>query len=153
MNVTTHAAGLAIFLVLGCWLIVRSSALDSAAPTLSVIAFIGTVLVTYAASVAYHCSTSEARKATLRILDHCAIYLLIAGTYTPFAVALGGGWGIFLLVIIWPAALLEMILKLLRPPGGRWMSAAICQALLARLTGIKVCRRRRSQSQVTSRAC
>jgi hemolysin III len=129
MNVTTHAGGLAIFLVLGCWLIVRSSALDSLALTLSASAFIGTVLATYAASVAYHCSTSEARKPMLRILDHCAIYLLIAGTYTPFAVALGGAWGIFLLASIWPAALIGMVLKILRPPGGRWMSSAIYLAL------------------------
>ncbi len=129
MNVTTHAGGLVIFVALGCWLIVRSRALDSAALMLSASAFVGAVLATYAASVAYHCSTSAARKSMLRTLDHCAIYLLIAGTYTPFAVALGGAWGIFLLAIIWPAALIGMVLKLLRPPGGRWMSAAIYLAL------------------------
>lgn len=129
MNVTTHAGGLVIFIVLGCWLVARSRALDSAALMLSASAFVGAVLATYAASVAYHCSTSEARKSMFRVLDHCAIYLLIAGTYTPFAVALGGAWGVFLLAIIWPAALIGMVLKILQPPGGRWMSAAIYLAL------------------------
>ncbi len=129
MNVVTHAAGLVVFMVLGFWLIAQTRASESVALTVSASVFISAVLVTYASSVAYHCSTGEARKSKLRVLDHCAIYLLIAGTYTPFAVALGGAWGVLLLAIVWPAALIGMVLKLLRPLRGRWMSTAIYLAL------------------------
>ncbi|MEZ5562211.1 MAG: hemolysin III family protein [Gammaproteobacteria bacterium] len=66
----------------------------------------GTMLVAlYVFSTVYHSVRGRA-KAILRKLDHCAIYLLIAGTYTPFAlVSLRGTWGWWLLGIVWSLAL------------------------------------------------
>lgn len=72
-----------------------------------------TLIVLYGASTFYHGVTDPALKRKLRLLDHIAIYLLIAGSYTPFALVLlrqDGGWGLFL--IIWSLAALGMLFKL-----------------------------------------
>lgn len=67
----------------------------------------------YAASTAYHAARSERLKRRLKVLDHCAIYLLIAGSYTPFLLNdLRGPWGWSLFGVIWGLALAGMIFKL-----------------------------------------
>lgn len=59
----------------------------------------------YTASTLYHLSRKPGSKRVLRVLDHCAIYLLIAGTYTPFTlVGLRGGWGWTLFGLVWGLA-------------------------------------------------
>lgn len=59
----------------------------------------------YTASTLYHLSRKPGNKRVLRVLDHCAIYLLIAGTYTPFTlVGLRGGWGWTLFGLVWGLA-------------------------------------------------
>src|SRR5471032_2227727 len=67
----------------------------------------GTLLFAlYAVSTLYH-STRDKAKSVLRILDHCSIYLLIAGTYTPFTlITLRGAWGWSLFGVIWGLAAL-----------------------------------------------
>jgi hemolysin III len=58
----------------------------------------------------------DPRRAFWRRLDHAAIFMMIAGTYTPFAaIAIGGTWGTGLLVFVWTVALAGMVLKLLHP--------------------------------------
>jgi len=71
------------------------------------------LLLLYAASVLYHAMPPATRaKRVFRVLDHSAIYLLIAGTYTPFALgALRGPWGWSLLGTIWGLAILGIALK------------------------------------------
>jgi hemolysin III len=66
----------------------------------------GASLVTlYSASTLYHALTAERAKFVFELLDHGAIYLFIAGTYTPFAlVTLGGGWGWTLFGLSWALA-------------------------------------------------
>jgi hemolysin III len=73
----------------------------------------GAMLVAlYVCSTIYH-SVRGPTKEILRKLDHCAIYLLIAGTYTPFAlVSLRGTWGWWLLGIVWSLALLGILQEL-----------------------------------------
>ncbi|MEZ5424721.1 MAG: hemolysin III family protein [Pyrinomonadaceae bacterium] len=67
----------------------------------------------YAASTLYHGATSPELKEKLRILDHCCIYLLIAGTYTPFTlVALRGSLGMGLFISVWAFALFGIIFKI-----------------------------------------
>jgi hemolysin III len=69
-----------------------------------------------ACSALYHLTTDLARKARFRRLDHAAIFLMIAGTYTPFAlVEIGGPWGHGLLAFIWAMALAGVLCKLLLP--------------------------------------
>lgn len=73
-----------------------------------------TMALLYLTSTLYHAVTPARAKQVLRILDHGAIYLLIAGTYTPFTLGvLRGPWGWTLLAIIWALAALGVTLKAL----------------------------------------
>lgn len=70
-------------------------------------------LAMFVTSVVYHAASQPARKQVLRKLDHSAIYLLIAGTYTPFTlVAMERTWGWTLFGVIWTLALLGIAAKL-----------------------------------------
>jgi hemolysin III len=67
-------------------------------------------------SAVYNIGGRDPRKALWRRLDHAAIFVMIAGTYTPFAaLAIGGTWGMGLLVFVWTVALAGVALKLLHP--------------------------------------
>ena len=72
------------------------------------------LVVLYAASTIYHGSTSLRLKEKLQIVDHCCIYLLIAGSYTPFGIVLAGdAYGKALLAGIWAFAVVGIVVKLL----------------------------------------
>ena len=74
--------------------------------------FGGTLVMLYLASTLYHALPHPRAKRVFRILDHSAIYLLIAGTYTPFALgALRGAWGWTLLAAVWSLAALGVTAK------------------------------------------
>ena len=67
-------------------------------------------------SALYNIAGDGPRKALWRRLDHAAIFVMIAGTYTPFAaIAIGGGWGTGLLCFVWTVAAAGVVLKLLHP--------------------------------------
>lgn len=111
-NVATHAAGLlasivgvGVLLYLG---VSRGEVLHVASAGVY-----GTSLVAlYTASTLYHAFREPGLKRVLRVLDHCAIYLLIAGTYTPFVlVGIGGGWGMTLFGIVWAMAAIGIVFK------------------------------------------
>lgn len=71
-----------------------------------------TALAMFTTSVVYHWEREPARKHRLRKLDHSAIYLLIAGTYTPFTlVAMQGAWGWSLFGVVWTLAVLGIVAK------------------------------------------
>lgn len=83
------------------------------------------LLLLYVCSVLFHSLRGRA-KAVFRKLDHCAIYLLIAGTYTPFAlVTLRGAWGWTLFGIVWGFAFLGILQELLVARGARIVSLVI----------------------------
>lgn len=72
-----------------------------------------TMVLLYLASTVYHALPASGAKRVFRVLDHSAIYLLIAGTYTPFAFgALRGAWGWSIFGVIWALALLGIVSKL-----------------------------------------
>jgi hemolysin III len=81
----------------------------------------------YTASALYHLlPLSPSGVARLRRLDHMSIFLLIAGTYTPFCLlALDGGWRVGLLGLIWGLALCGILLKVLWMDAPRWLSVAL----------------------------
>jgi hemolysin III len=113
-NSVTHGVGLiasiAAFPVL--LLKARSSADPSALLGATVYGL--TLILLYATSTVYHALPISKGKQLFRVLDHSAIYLLIAGTYTPFALGpLRGPWGWTLLVIIWALALLGIASKVI----------------------------------------
>ena len=73
-----------------------------------------TLVALYAASTLYHALKGTGARSVLRVLDHCAIYLLIAGTYTPITlVGLRGGWGWALFGIAWGLAAAGIVFKIL----------------------------------------
>ena len=84
-----------------------------------------TLCLLYITSTLYH-STRGRAKNVLRKLDHCAIYLIIAGTYTPFAlVTLNGAWGWTLFGAVWGLALLGIVQELWLAKGARVTSLVI----------------------------
>ena len=79
------------------------------------IIFAATMLLVYLASTLYHCWPRTHTKSLLQVIDHSAIFLLIAGTYTPFALGpLHGGGGLAMLGIVWALALFGVIMKATR---------------------------------------
>jgi hemolysin III len=73
-----------------------------------------TLIILYLASTLYHSFQQPAVKRVFKVIDHASIFLLIAGTYTPFLlVAIRGAWGWTLLVIVWGLAILGVSLKAL----------------------------------------
>ena len=111
-NVATHAAGL-VASVVGVGALVylgvsRGEGLHAASAGL----YGATLVALYTASTLYHAFRRPGVKRVLRVLDHCAIYLLIAGTYTPFVlVGLGGRLGWTLFGVVWAMAAAGIVFK------------------------------------------
>ena len=112
-NVVTHGAG-AVASLVGAAVLLSVAALQGDAWKVASSAVFGTTLVLlYTASTLYHAARSPVAKARLRVLDHCAIYLLIAGSYTPFTlIGLRGGWGWSLFGVVWGLAVAGTVFKL-----------------------------------------
>ena len=112
-NSLTHGLGLALSLA-GLVVLVVVAALHGGVLSIVSCSVYGATLVClYAASTVYHAVHSPRWKRVLKIVDHSSIYLLIAGTYTPFTlVALRGSWGWTLFSVVWALALGGIIFKL-----------------------------------------
>lgn len=113
LNVITHGAGL-VFSVLGLFLLIfKALELESTKILLSFVIFGASLILLYAASTLYHSTKNLRKRFLFKIFDHIAIFILIAGTYTPFAlVTLRGSTGWVILGVVWTIALLGTILKL-----------------------------------------
>ncbi len=115
-NSISHLVGAALALVgLGALLAVSIPTGDFA--TISSFSIFGfTLVLLYTASTLYHSFHPPRLKRIFQKLDHAAIYLLIAGTYTPYlSVSLGNNSGYLMLIIIWGLALCGLLLDLLSP--------------------------------------
>lgn len=113
LNVISHAIGLALSVVALILLILRAGEFRDAWLLGSFVVFGLTMILLYAASTFYHNSRKEKLRYRLQILDHAAIYFLIAGTYTPFAlVTLRGTIGWIIFGVVWSLAIVGAILKL-----------------------------------------
>ena len=112
-NRLTHGIG-AVLSVAGLVLMVVYSALYGDAWIVTSTAIFGASLVIlYTASTLYHTFKSDRMRRFFQKLDHSAIFLLIAGTYTPFTLGpLRGGWGWTLFGIVWGFAVVGVVLKL-----------------------------------------
>ena len=108
-----HGIGI-VLSIAGLATLVAFAALHGDALAVTACAVFGTSLVLlYTASTLYHSISVAAAKPALRVLDHIAIYVLIAGTYTPFTlIALPGPWGLSLFVAVWILALAGSALEL-----------------------------------------
>jgi len=113
LNVSSHALGFVLSIIALGALLFLSVLGGDILKIVSVTIFGCSLVITYAASTIYHSSRSPLRRSRLRIMDHASIYLLIAGTYTPFAlIVLQGsiGWTIF--GISWGMAFVGITLKI-----------------------------------------
>ncbi len=104
-NSVSH--GLALLAAIGTvpWLMVAAARSGSAAVVVSAAVFSAAIVLVFTASTLYHSLPEGRVKRGFEFVDHTAIYLMIAGTYTPFSVVvLRGAWGWGLLVTIWALA-------------------------------------------------
>lgn len=112
LNVLTHGVGLVAAVAGAAILVVMASLGGDPWKVVGVSVFATTMVLMYAASTFYHAAVDPARKARLEFLDLAAIYLLIAGTYTPFMIdELRGAWGWSLFGVIWGLAAAGVLLK------------------------------------------
>lgn len=127
VNGLTHAAG-GVLAFVGLFVLVASAASAGRMDQIVAFGIFGISLVAlYIASSLYHLlPLSPAGVARLRKLDHVAIFVLIAGTYTPFCLlALEGAWRVGLLSMIWGLAVCGILLKLFWMEAPRWLSVAL----------------------------
>ena len=112
LNVTSHAIGLVLSIGAVVALIRRTIPVDDARIAISFGIFGLSLIILYATSTAYHSSKNQALRGRLRILDHVSIYILVAGTYTPFTlITLHGPTGWIIFGASWSMALSGIILK------------------------------------------
>lgn len=112
-NALTHGIGAAASAIALVVLVLLAARGGDVWQIVSVALFGATLLLLYLASTVYHAARDPLIKARLKVLDHSAIYLLIAGTYTPFALGvLRGGWGWTLFGIVWGLACAGIVFKL-----------------------------------------
>lgn len=109
-NAITHGIG-ALLSVAGCViLLVRCHQLGDGVAAVSSAIYGTTLIILYTMSTLYHALANEKAKAVFRVFDHVTIYLLIAGTYTPYTLAcLGGALGWTLFGIVWTAAIVGIV--------------------------------------------
>ena len=111
-NSVTHGVGLGLSLAGLVVLVILAALRGTAWHVVSCAVYGATLVILYAASTLYHAIQSPRAKRVLRIIDHGAIYLLIAGTYTPFTlVNLRGGLGWTLFGVVWGLAALGILFQ------------------------------------------
>ncbi len=109
-NAASHGVGFVLALVGVPILVIRAVAEGNPVQTLGASVFGASVLFLYLASALYHALPRSRAKNVFRVIEHSGIYLLIAGTYTPFTLGvLHGAWGWTLLGLIWSLALLGIL--------------------------------------------
>jgi hemolysin III len=111
-NSVTHGIGAVLSLV-GTAFLLYSAVLGGSARHVVAFAVYGaTLFLLHLASTLYHALRPPRARRVFRIFDHCSVYLLIAGTYTPFLLlSLWGRWGLTLLIAIWSLAVAGIVFK------------------------------------------
>lgn len=113
-NSLTHGFGLILSLAGFVFLVALAVFKGDGWHLASSIIYGSSLVILYAASTVYHTATDPVMKRRLRVLDHCCIYILIAGSYTPFIlIALRDGFGFGLLTVVWTVAAFGIAMKLI----------------------------------------
>ncbi len=111
-NSVSHGIGLLGALAVTPILIVVASRHGGATGIVAASVFSATMIFMYLMSTLYHALPESRAKRVFNVLDHCAIYVLIAGTYTPFMlVVLGGAWGWSMFGVVWGLAIVGVVFK------------------------------------------
>ena len=121
-NTASHALGVLLALA-ALPVVAADDAARSGARHLGVWVFAATMLLVFAMSSAYHAAPAGPAKGVLKRLDHAAIYVFMAGTFTPFA--LGHALGAPLLALVWASAAAGVVMKLFGFPADRTVSTAL----------------------------
>ena len=124
--------GLGLVLAIAAVPVLVLSALRIGSPRFIVGASVygGTMVLLYLASTLYHSLTHGPAKRFFRLVDHGAIFLLIAGTYTPFTLGvLRGPWGWALLTIVWSLAVVGVMMKVMVGTRHSWISIVLYLAM------------------------
>ena len=111
-NSISHGLGLILALIALPVLVLSAIRIGSTHFVVGAAVFGATMVLLYLASTLYHSITHQSAKQFFRLFDHSAIFLLIAGTYTPFTLGvLRGAWGWTLLAIVWCLAIGGIVIK------------------------------------------
>lgn len=110
-NAVTHGVGAALAIAATVLLLIRSASIGALA-VVSCAIYGASLIILYTMSTLYHALAARTAKAVMRIFDHCTIFVLIAGTYTPFClILLGGAWGWSIFGAIWGLTALGITLN------------------------------------------
>lgn len=125
-NTISHGVGLALAIAATPILIVTAVRAGSAWNMVGVSVFASAMICLYFASTLYHALRHDKAKRVFRVLDHGAIFLLIAGTYTPFTLGvMRGPWGWTMLGLIWAMAAVGLTMKAVAGTRYRWLSMVL----------------------------
>lgn len=125
-NSLTHGVGLMLSLVGFVVLITLAAFKGGGWHIASAVVYGSTLVILYGASTFYHSAVTSRSKSILQLVDHCCIYLLIAGSYTPFAlIVLRDGIGVGLLAFAWIFAAIGIVTKVVFEIRSGFVSALI----------------------------
>ena len=124
-NAWTHLVGALLALTGAVWLLLAALPSGDGWKIFSVAVYGATLVMLYSISTIYHSVRGRAKN-ILRKLDHLSIYLLIAGSYTPFClISLRGPWGWWLFAIVWSLAVIGMLQEIKPRSPARILSLVI----------------------------
>ncbi|HFB67004.1 MAG TPA: hemolysin III family protein [Aeromonadales bacterium] len=113
VNSVTHGIGALLSIAALVLMVVLSVTQSSTIAVVASAIYGASLILLFLASTLYHGFQKSGVKKSLKVFDHCAIYLLIAGTYTPFMlISLQGAWGYTMTAVIWSLALFGVIFKI-----------------------------------------
>ncbi len=131
----THGLGALLGVGGTAWLAVETAAVGDPYRIVSASVYGGSLVALFLASTLYHALSSTRARRALQVLDHAAIFLLVAGTYTPFTlVTLRGPWGWSLFGVVWGLAALGITFEALFL--GRWPRISTALYLLIGWVGV-----------------
>lgn len=129
-NSVSHGLGLVAALLASPWLVSKALRRDDPEFVVGAVVFAATMVFLYLASTLYHALPPGRIKHIFRVIEHVAIFFLIAGTYTPFTLGvLQGAWGWTLLGLIWSLALVGTALKLFQGMAHPHVSTSLYLAM------------------------
>jgi hemolysin III len=129
-NSVSHGVGLLVALVAGPLLVARAIGQGEPWGAIGVSVFVASIVAMYAASTLYHALPPGRAKRVFRTLEHCAIFVLIAGTYTPVTlIAIRGTWGWAIFGLVWLLTVAGILLKTVATIKYRWLPGVLYLAL------------------------
>lgn len=129
-NTLSHGLGFLLAVASLPILVWQAKRLGSAVDIVAASVFAATMMLLYGVSALYHALPRGAAKAWFQRFDHAAIYLFIAGSYTPFTLGvLKGAWGWSLFGVVWGAAAFGVTVKLLNRLRHPWVSTVLYVAM------------------------